>query len=396
MKVLFVHDHVFVTKDGKVYANAFSYQVLKRYVDVFSHITVLARNREARSDEQVDLPLASGEDVSFIFLESIASFRSFFGLRQAHEKKISKMVKEYDAVIARVPSELGLMTARVANKMHKPYMLEVVGCGWDAMWNYGTWQSRIYAPFLYAKVKNSVKKSNYITYVTEKFLQKRYPSSRQGKAMGISDVRLPEADEKILWHRINKIEMMGAKRVYGTIGNLNVGYKGIDVAMRTLAKLKHESNDFEYHILGAGDSLEYRQLAEKLGIADNVFFDGVLPEGKAVYAWLDSLDIYLQPSLAEAMSRSLIEAMSRGCPAIGSSVGGIPELLDEKMIFDHKNPKQFLNLIGNLTNDKALMLDEAKVNFNRALDFQKSHLDEKRIAFWIKFRDNIKDVESVT
>ncbi len=389
MKILFVHDHVFVKKDGKVYANSFSYQVLKRYVDVFSQIMVLARSREAGSEEQIDLPLASGEGVSFVFLESITSFSSFFGLRQAHEKQIREMVKEHDAVIARVPSELGLMTAEVANKMNKPYMLEVVGCAWDAMWNYGTWQSKIYAPFLYAKVQSSVKKANYITYVTEEFLQKRYSPSRQASTIGVSDVQLSESDEKTLLHRIKKIEMMGEKRVYGTIGNLNVGYKGIEVAMRMLAEIKDASNDFEYHILGSGDPLEYRQLAEQLGIDDKVFFDGILPEGKAVYAWLDNLDVYLQPSFQEGLPRALVEAMSRGCPSIGSSAGGIPELLDEKMIFDHKTPKQFLTLIENFTNDKTLMINEAKYNFHRALDFQKSHLDEKRIGFWIKFREDI-------
>ncbi len=391
MKVLFVHDHVFVTKEGKVYANSFSYQALKRYIDVFSQVTVLARSREASSDEKVDLPLASGEGVSFVFLESISSISSFFGLRQRHEKKIEKIVKEHDAVIARIPSELGLMTAEVANKMNKPYMLEVVGCAWDAMWNYGTWQSKIYAPFLYIKLKTSVKEANYITYVTEKFLQKRYPPSRQAKAIGISDVQLSESDEKTLLRRMKKIEKMGSKEVYGTIGNLNVGYKGIEVAIMILAKVKHISTDFEYHVLGSGDSLEYRQLAEKLGIGDKVFFDGTLPEGEAVYAWLDSLDVYLQPSFQEGLPRALVEAMSRGCPAIGSSAGGIPELLDEKMIFDHKNLKQFSYIVENLINDKTLMSDEAKYNFNRALDFQKSHLDEKRIAFWMKFREHIKE-----
>ena len=50
----------------RIYANSFSYQILKRYVDVFSEVTVLARNREV-DDNQIDLPLASGEGVSFVF-----------------------------------------------------------------------------------------------------------------------------------------------------------------------------------------------------------------------------------------------------------------------------------------------------------------------------------------
>lgn len=394
MKILFVHDHVFVTKEGRVYTNSFSYQILKRYIDVFSEVTVLARHREM-DDDQIDLPLASGEGVSFVFLESISSVSSFFGLRQRHETQIEKILDQHDGVIARVPSELGLMTAKVAERMQKPYMLEVVGCAWDALWNLGGWKAKIYAPVLYAKTRQAVKKADYITYVTKRFLQKRYPPSATSDTIGLSDVQLPDSDEKILSRRLEKIETMGEKRVYGTIGNLHVGYKGIGVAIKALADVMHVSNDFEYHILGSGDPAVYRELAERLGIGDNIYFDGVLPEGDPVYEWLDSLDVYLQPSLQEGLPRALVEAMSRGCPAIGSSAGGIPELLDAKMIFSHAHPKQFSDLIQDLINDKQSMMDAAKYNFNKAREYQKSLLDEKRIAFWMEFRKDIEDAGSV-
>lgn len=394
MKILFVHDHVFLTQDGKVYANSFSYQILKRYVDVFSEVTVLARSREM-GDEQIDLPLASGEGVSFIFLESISSISSFFGLRQRQKKRIEKIVEAHDAIIVRLPSELGLMTAKAAERMHKKYMVEVVGCAWDALWNLGGLKAKIYAPMLYMNLKNTVKKADYITYVSKNFLQKRYPPSAKARSIGVSDVQLPDADEIILLRRTEKIEMMGEKRIYGTIGNLYVGYKGIGIAIKMLAEVQHVSDDFEYHILGSGDSAEYRVMAERLGIGDKVFFDGVLPEGEAVYTWLDRLDVYLQPSFQEGLPRALVEAMSRGCPAIGSSAGGIPELLDKKMIFDHKNPKHFTDIVERLMHDKQQMKSTAKYNFDKALEYQKKYLDKKRIAFWMEFRDDIGDNKSI-
>ena len=390
MKILFVHDQVFLTKNGRVYANSFSYQILKRYVDVFSEVTVLARHREVADEEQIDLPLASGKGISFIFLESISSVSSFFGLRKRQEKRIEKIVEAYDAVIVRLPSELGLTAAKVADRMHKKYLVEVVGCAWDALWNLGGWKAKVYAPLLYERVKSTVKKANYVTYVTEQFLQKRYPPSASAKAIGVSDVHLPEVDEEILLRRMKKIETMGEKRVYGTIGNLYVGYKGIGIAIEMLAEVQHVSDDFEYHILGSGDPAEYRAMAERLGIGDKVFFAGVLPEGEAVYAWLDKLDVYLQPSFQEGLPRALVEAMSRGCPAIGSSAGGIPELLEGKMIFAHKNPKHFADIAEILMHDKQQMKSTAKYNFSKALDYQKEYLDKKRIAFWMEFRDDTK------
>ena len=293
MKVLFVCDHVFLTKEGKVYANSFSYRVLKRYVDVFSQVTVIARHRKADEDEQIDLPLASGEGISFVFLESISSISSFLGLRQRHAKQIEKIVQVHDGVIARVPSELGLMTAKAAENIKKPYMLEMVGCAWDALWNLGGWKAKAYAPLLYVKTRHAVGRSPYVTYVTGQFLQKRYPFAPGAQAIGVSDVQLTKVDEKTLTKRIRKIEAMGSKRVYGTIGNLYVGYKGIGVAIKALAEVEHPLDDFEYHILGAGDSSTYRAMAENLASEIKCFLMGCcLKEKLSMHGWTDWMSIF--------------------------------------------------------------------------------------------------------
>ncbi len=387
MKILFVYDNIFFTKDGNVYANTFSYMILKRYVAIFSKVTVLARVQEVK-DVGV-LPLASGEGIEFIFLENISTLRSFFGLRGRHKKYIKDLLSEYDGVIVRVPSELGLMAARLADETGTKCLVEVVGCAWDAMWNYGGVKAKIYAPFLFFKMKNSVKRSNYTTYVTKQFLQERYPSSKKARIIGISDVELPDSDEETLSKRVKKIENLGEKIVFGTIGSLTVQYKGIDTALKALAEIAGKYNNLEYHILGEGDPTVYKRLADELGISDKVFFDGTLARGEAVLDWLDRLDIYLQPSLVEGLPRSLVEALSRGCPAIGSSVGGIPELLDKKMLFRPDYPEQLSEKIGAFMNDKHLMIETATQNFNKAKQYQKSMLDEKRKKFWMDFRDDL-------
>ena len=59
--------------------------------------------------------------------------------------------------------------------------------------------------------------------------------------------------------------------------------------------------------------------------------------GKEVMAWLDGIDIYLQPRMAEGLPRSLIGAMSRGCPFVGSRCGGITGLLEEECLIEPGN-----------------------------------------------------------
>ncbi|MEN8304383.1 MAG: glycosyltransferase family 4 protein [Campylobacterota bacterium] len=385
MSMVFVCDHLFLTKNGEVYSNTFSYTVFKRYIDIFSKITVVARRSE--SDNVRGLPLASGEGIEFVFLENISTFSSFLGLRKKYRKVLKNIIREHDAVTVRVPSELGLLAASVARENKVKCLVEVVGCGWDAMWNYGGWKSKIYAPFLFMKMKNAVKRSAYVSYVTERFLQERYLPSKKARTISVSDVVLSDVDENTLSHRIKKIKNMEGKIVFGTIASLNVKYKGIDIALKALSEMTNRYDDFEYRVLGEGDPTTYKTLADKLGIGDKVFFDGVFPRGEAVLDWLDSIDIYLQPSLVEGLPRSLVEAMSRGCPAVGSSVGGIPELLDEDMTFSHKHPQEFSKILEDLLADKQMMIQIARNNFERAKKYQKSILDEKRNKFWIDFRD---------
>ena len=92
---------------------------------------------------------------------------------------------------------------------------------------------------------------------------------------------------------------------------------------------------------------------KNFGVENQVFFDGTLPGGQPVYDWLDDLDLYLIPSLQEGLPRALVEAMSRGCPAIGAKTGGIPELLGKDCIYGRKNYKKLAKKIKMILYNKS-------------------------------------------
>lgn len=100
------------------------------------------------------------------------------------------------------------------------------------------------------------------------------------------------------------------------IGSLKNNIKGIDTAIKSLSLI---NCSIELRVLGGGDTEKWRKLAEDEGVNDLVYFDGKLQSGAAVYEWLDNIDLYIQPSYQEGLPRALIEAMSRGCPSIGST-----------------------------------------------------------------------------
>ena len=385
MSVLFVCDHRFAINEQKVFSNTFSYKFFKPYLNVYSNVTVVGRATQI--DRPCELQLASGEGVDFIFLQSISTLRSFFGLRQKHKAYLESLIDQHEEVIVRLPSELGLLAAAVARQKGKKCLVEVMGCAWDALWNYGSIKAKLYAPYMYLKMKSAVKHADFVTYDTEMFLQQRYPCAKHAHSQSIPDVRLGVMDEQVLSRRMDKIQSLSSKTVFGTIGNLNVDYKGIDIAIKALSLLAKKEIDFEYRILGTGNVDKYGLLAQKYLIGQKVFFDGVVSKREEIDHWLDGIDIYLQPSLAEAFCRSLVEAMSRGCPAIGSDVGGIPELLDSEAIFSSKDAEKLAEVIQRFLADRRWMSSQAERNFHRVERYQVTLMAQKRERFLSRFKE---------
>ncbi|MEO7649448.1 MAG: glycosyltransferase family 4 protein, partial [Bryobacteraceae bacterium] len=80
-------------------------------------------------------------------------------------------------------------------------------------------------------------------------------------------------------------------------------------------------------IVGSGPQLtELRSLSASLGIEAVCRFE---PATDRVADWLRHIDIFVLPSLSEALSNSLMEAMACGCAAVASRVGGNPELVED-------------------------------------------------------------------
>jgi len=264
-------------------------------------------------------------------------------------------------------------------------LIEIVGCPWDSLWNYSL-KGKIIAPYMYFAMKIVVKNAPFAIYVTNEFLQHRYPC--KGKSIGCSDVSLPMQDESILKNRIRKIKNMADNKtiVIGTIAAVNVRYKGQEYVIKAVSKLNKEGYNFEYHLVGGGDNSYLKSVAEKYGVLEKVKFLGTLPH-KMVFEYLDNIDIYIQPSKTEGLPRALVEAMSRGCPALGSKIGGIPELLKEEFLFHNGSISEIYKLLKSI--NKEIMLKEAKRNFEKAQNYDKKLLDKKRDNFYKKFIESI-------
>lgn len=388
MDLVFVYeDKIAQDAEGNYYTgSAFSQPVFDRYLQHFNHITLLMRKAGIAPDDKESLSRMNKLDTSRIDVVILPDFtdsiKNYFSIknRRRFRKIIIDNITDDRAVIIRAPSASGAIAARYCRKIGKPFLVEAVGCPWDSLWNHSL-RGKVLAPFEWLKFRRTIKHADYAVYVTSEFLQRRYPT--RGKSAAISDVQLQPADDRVLEKRLAKIENHSGKIKLATAAAVNVAYKGQRYVLEALAKLKEQGNtDYEYHLAGGGDNSVLKNLAEQLGVSEQVVFEGSLSHDK-IFDWLDDMDLYIQPSTVEAMPRALIEAMSRGLPAFASRVGAMPELIGEKNIFAKKDVQTIAEYLNVLTGEKAKAM--AEVNFDYAKGFQKELLEKKRYDFYAAF-----------
>jgi glycosyltransferase involved in cell wall biosynthesis len=100
---------------------------------------------------------------------------------------------------------------------------------------------------------------------------------------------------------------------------------------------------------------------------------------------MDELDLYVIPSLGEGLPRALVEAMSRGLPAIGSRRGGIPELVDGRWLHRPGDDRGLARLVAGLLDDPAALQAEARRSWETAGRFTAGALEQRREALVHRF-----------
>ncbi|HLW43223.1 MAG TPA: glycosyltransferase family 4 protein, partial [Candidatus Acidoferrales bacterium] len=103
--------------------------------------------------------------------------------------------------------------------------------------------------------------------------------------------------------------------------------KGQEWLIRALAQVKKEFVGTKLLLAGDGPSRAgLKSLAQKLGLKDDVIFAGFVKDVETVYA---ALDIFLLPSLFEALNNSLLAAMAYEIPSIAFNKGALSEIIED-------------------------------------------------------------------
>ncbi len=371
-------------REGRTYiGTSLSQEVFDRYLEHFDHLIVMMRREEAAFEDPARLEgmnLLTDPRIRVVFLpDTLDSANHFVNprIRKDIRKILEREIGFGNAVILRLHSYYSYIAAGICVKRGIPYLAEAVGCPFISLWHHSL-KGKLLAPSSALQMRYCMWHAAYAVYVTKYFLQRRYPT--KGISVSLSDVELLAADPEILEKRCEKIRSLkenpDRKLRIGTAGAVHVPYKGHRFVLRALAGLKTKGCcRFEYHLAGGGDESRLRELARDLDIEDLVVFEGQMAHDQ-IYSWLDSLDLYIQPSEQEGLSRALIEAMSRALPAFASNVGGNPELLEPSCIHRCGNVREIEGALLALTPDK--MLEMAERNFQEAGKYDKDRLQQKR------------------
>lgn len=101
--------------------------------------------------------------------------------------------------------------------------------------------------------------------------------------------------------------------------------KGYIYALEALYKVKSRGYIFNYHIYGDGNDWSLLQYHINRLNLDNCCFLKGSADREAIKEKLDASDIFIHPSLSDALPNAILEASAMELPIISTTVGGIPE-----------------------------------------------------------------------
>jgi len=128
--------------------------------------------------------------------------------------------------------------------------------------------------------------------------------------------------------------------------------KGLDTLLDAFTAVRGLVPGMKLAIVGSGPCLAPLQdRARALGVLPDCVFEPATPR---VADWLHAIDIFVLPSVSEALSNALMEAMACGCCVAASRVGGNPELVahgETGLLFEARDAPGLAEVLRQLVGD---------------------------------------------
>lgn len=390
MKILVSSTGRFVqTPDGVLWARlpCDHYGIWSRYLEVFDSVRILART-EQRAEPPAGAVQASGEKVDVEALPYYVGPEAFLRQYLPLRRRVKEALRTTAAICLRLPCAVGSMARRQLNG--RPYGVEIIADPFDTF-SPGSVRHPLRAFFrvLFSRrLRAETSHACAAAYVTKEALQRRYPPGQTAFTTHYSSIELPASSFAAEPRRFGPQESWRLVSL-GSLARLN---KGPD----TLLKAVRRCLDFGLKVtlswLGDGEHLEEMQaLAKTLRLEGVVRFEGQVMPGAPVFAALDQGDLFVLPSRQEGVPRAMIEAMARGLPCVGSTIGGIPELLPAEDMVPTNDPEALASRLLEVLGDPARLDCMAARNLETARQYESRLLMERRRSLYRALKERTEE-----
>lgn len=159
----------------------------------------------------------------------------------------------------------------------------------------------------------------------------------------------------------------GGKIVIGHIGELDHSHKGQGTIIEAARQVHDSHPQLHFVLVGDGkDAQKFRRTADGLA---NVEFAGFVEN---VADYLAAFDVFIYPSLREGLGSTLLDAMSFGLPIVASEVGGIPEIVEDKvngLLIPPGSARDLVEALRRVVTDESLRAAMQRENRSKAAQF---------------------------
>lgn len=134
------------------------------------------------------------------------------------------------------------------------------------------------------------------------------------------------------------------RTLIGHMGAYDHSHKG-QLTIIEAARIAVEQHP-DWHFLLCGEGRDEARFRAEIGELPNVELVGWVEN---VGDWLAAFDLFVYPSLHEALGSTLLDAMGLGLPIVASNVGGIPEVVEDGVngqLIAPESPAQLVTAIA--------------------------------------------------
>lgn len=389
MKLLVATDaHIFETPDGKHWTPAiYGYSFWCRYLNVFDQIRIVARTKNVQSVSDNSL-LVDGPNVEFFPIPFYQGPKELLKEYFKVQSVLKNVSDGCDVAIFRMPSQTAQMVyAHVKGKL--PIGGEIVYDPTDDLKRKDiSIIIRILDRITSNRLKSFCQNANGISYVTENSIQEHYPSRARiiGESAEYFETFYSSIDLKENAYTGPKTYNKGKKiRICFSNVSMNGNRKGERILLYAVKIARDKGYNISAVLIGDGKMRSsFEMLSKELGIQEYVSFTGRLASADDVRNVLVESDMFVFPTQAEGLPRGILEAMAVGLPVLSTPVGGIPEVIDRKYLFNPNDADGFADMICHLADNPDEMNMLSRNNYNKALQYKNSILQQRRDTFYRK------------